>query len=269
MLPEFEKLIGHKIKDIKSLYKKVPKEKEYPHLEVVSPNTLHQIDVLYLPEHEGFKYLLLMVDYNNGHIEGRALKNLSFSDSIIHAIDDIYEKSEKFNYPTCIEGDNEFDNKYFKKWCKDGDINLKITEEYRHRQLNKINQVCKTIGAIIWKVQISKEMETKKTEKEWRSIYRQIIDILNKNTAKKPKKKEPLPNGKIDIVMNNNKNILDIGVKCRISLTHPRDHKWSTEIYEVSDFKLIDDQPVLYKVKRVDNNKIIKTHLTREQLQPI
>lgn len=282
MIDKLEELIGNN-DVVREVYKPIQKETIYGSLQILAPDIVHQIDILYLPKDEkGFKYLLLVVDMHTKLIEGRALMNRNFEQTVMHALEDIYEKSTTFNIPRCLYGDDEFNNRYIKDWCNVHSINLKIAVVDRHRQLSLINTACKTIGTVIFKYQLGVELDTKKPYKNWHTVYRKIIDILNEHTKKNTKLATPASDkDKINILHNRDKNILKIGDHVRLSQVHPvdfttgqkligklrsTDPKWSKQIYVITDYYLPNNSVPLYRIKTVDTNKIIDTYFTKEQL---
>lgn len=76
-----------------------------PHYDVRYPNQEQQLDVLYLPNDNGFKYLLTLIDCHNGLCDARALAKLEM-DHILQALDDIYDTSMYLSYPTQLDVDH-------------------------------------------------------------------------------------------------------------------------------------------------------------------
>lgn len=92
---------------LRQLYSKPPKEAKnlMPHYDVRYPNQEQQLDVLYLPNDNGFGYLLTLIDCHNGLCDARALAKLKM-DHILHALEDIYDTSMYLSYPTQLDVDH-------------------------------------------------------------------------------------------------------------------------------------------------------------------
>lgn len=297
MIRGFRNLLGDKDLEIRKLYKDVPKRKYTPHLKILKPNILHQIDILFLPTDKKYdsKYLLLVVDVGNSLCDGKDMKNMDWENDILPAVRTLYDKSEVLDIPRCISGDSQFDCIHFRSWCNSNGVEFKKTQGYEHTQLAHVNQLCKTIGTILWKMQVVQEMKTKKSNTNWVENYRDVINILNEHRIKKYKINEDGVRGDIDLekigevsdkpqFKTEKGYVLGIGSRVRIRLTHPRsyatdnvlngnfratDHRWSKQIYEIVDTILQADEPVLYQVKNATNNKIYNYLLTQEKLMVV
>jgi hypothetical protein len=272
-------------KEIKKMYQQPKKEKVFPHLNILMPNTFHEIDVLYFTNDDGYKYILTIIDVHNSLCDARALQNNNMED-ILHALQDIYDKSPYFLYPEILQADGQFNNREMKKWCKEREIKLKITEPYMSRQNAHIERLNQTLGTILWKRQVDRELETGQKNTEWRKDYKNVIDYLNnkrlkyldKNFKRKIEKKE---DNDIIITKTNN-DILNKDDKVYLILPYPEDTfgsrlqgnfrktdpKWDIKkIYTVNNTYLIPNSVPLYEIKLGD--KIIKHLKTREQLQRV
>jgi len=282
--------------DFKKMYLKPEKETSFSHLEILAPNIYHQVDILYLPKDKsGENKCIILIDVYNGICEALPLPNsgeireFDWDKNIIPTIERMYEKSKYLYYPRCISADNQFNNKYFLKWCSVNKINFKKTQSGVHTQLSNINNLCRTIGRLLWQMQIKLELKTGKSNSEWVENLPKIIDILNNHSIEKNKlNKDGIKNAekKTDFdttpKIDNQKPILMVGTRVRIALTHPidfvtgkqlsgafrsTDFRWTKKIYVITDYKLIDNNPVLYKLKEENTDKIFNSLLPRERLQ--
>jgi transposase InsO family protein len=272
---------------LKELHKKPIKEKSFPHLNINSPHILNEIDILYLPSDKGFKYLLTCIDVYNSLCNAQPLKNNGMN-NILKKLDDIYEKSDYLSYPNCIQADNQFNNKYFKKWCKDREINTRFSAPYNHRQQAHIERLNQTIGKKIFEYQEEKELETDKPCKKWLNVYKKTIDEINEKHLEKlddnlKKKDEEDEEAKIEF---NKKTdyLIENGSHVRLRLDHPEtlqgkklngnfrktDIRYRNKpLYEVVESYLFPNSPPLYKLKDLSTNKIISGKYTNERLQII
>lgn len=270
---------------VKQLYEKPKKELVYPHLNIIEPNYLQEIDILYLPDDDGFKYLLTIIDVHNSLCDGRALKNM-LSETIIRALDDIYDKQMYLQYPKVLQGDNQFT--LLKKWCKEHNIILKITEAYRQRQNAHVERLNQQVAYFLWKKQIDNEITSGNVNREWQKYYREIIDYLNhkrlKYLDKDLRRKNVDDENKPPIFDKNNNYMIENGTKVRLMLDKPEnlfgkklqgtfrktDIRWKVSpIYEIVEQYIYPNNPIMYQIKEVDSGKVIKALYTAEQLQII
>lgn len=273
--------------EIKQLYTLPKKELEYPHLKILSPNVFHEIDILYLPNDNGYKYLLTIIDVHNSLCDARALKTMKMDD-IIHSLDNIYDEQMYLTYPKLLQSDNQFDNSEMKQWCHSHNIKLKITEAYRSRQNAHVERLNQSLAYFLWRGQIDREITTKKDNTEWRKYYREIIDYLNqkrlKGLDKDLRRKNLNDNYKPPILNKNNNYIIEKGTQVRLMLDAPvdmfnrklqgdfrkTDIRWKRKpVYEVVEFYIMPNSPILYSLKDTENNRILKAMFTAEQLQII
>jgi len=286
MLKTFLKQNNVHSEELDKLHRKPLNEIDEPSFKIMKANVMHQVDVLYLPNDRGRKYLLTLIDVHNGLCAGRAIEKMDMN-YVLGSLEDIYEKSQYFEYPNCIQADAQFATNEMKKWCKFRDINLKITQADNHRQNAHIERLNQTIGKWIWFVQEKKELETGQVNTEWLNIYKKVIDFLNENRLKhldKNYEKDVVIKDKILLNKNNNK-ILEKGTKVRLKLDKPEsiqgvkyknttfratDIRWKVSpTFEVVDSFLILGSPPLYRIKEVNSGKIYKGLLPYERLQVI
>ena len=268
-------------KQTKAIYKPPLKEIVFPHIDVPDVGWMHQIDILHLPNDDGFKYLLTAIDVYDSSCDAIALKTMDMP-TVIHAMNTMYENSMSLVQPKLIQVDQQFDNKYFKDWCDENEINYKFTLTNRHRQNAHVERLNKTLGTWIWEIQVNKELETGKENNEWHGIYRKLIDILN--TEHRKRKHKELPD-KIIINKNNNKLIApNTKVRLVIQKDDPQtirgdklhgtlragDPKWHAQpIYQVVAPILTPNQPPMYQIRNMKTGRIVNTSFPFESLQVI
>lgn len=265
---------------IKRLYTQPLKEKIMPHLQIDAPNVLHQIDILHFTNDDGQKYLLTIVDVHNSIGDARAMPDKTMT-MVGHALDDIYQKSDVFNTPNCIQADQAFNNPEFIRWCNHNSINYKFSEAYAHRQNSFIERFNQSLGTILWKIQVDKEISDGKPNTEWVKYYKDAVKEINEGKVVKkiPKKK----NADAPVFNDKSKYVIQEGTNVRLVLNHPEtiqgkklqgtirsaDHKWRyNPTYVVEQFYLMPNNPPLYRIKQ-SNGKIYDHLVTNEQLQII
>jgi len=65
--------------------------KETPHFEGTERDTVHQADTMHLPDDNGYKYLLCVIDVGTRHCDAEPLKEHS-AEAIVEGFNAIYER---------------------------------------------------------------------------------------------------------------------------------------------------------------------------------
>jgi len=266
---------------IQQLYKKPPKEVDFPSIPVNAPNMFHEFDILHFTNDNGYQYILSVIDVYNSKMDARPLKSKSMT-PIIDALDQIYDNGQYLNRPRTLQGDHAFNNKALRDWCQRHQINLKITEVNEHRQNAHVERLNQTIGTILWKLQVDVEITTKRPYTQWVNWLPQIVKEINDTKPAIVPDKVPLNQPlKLNKV---NRYFFENGDKVRLSLSHPQtiqgkplhgnfratDHRWSyPDEYQVVDLYLMPDQPPLYRIKNIKTDKLFNHLVPAERLQLI
>jgi hypothetical protein len=272
---------------IKDLYQRPIKEEEYPHFQIYEPNVLHETDVLYFTSDNGTKYILTVIDVHNRLCDARPIKNMNIN-TIITALDDIYQKSPYLEYPNCLQGDGQFNNTGMRNYCKEHSINLKITEPYEHRQNAHVERLNQSIGKMLWVIQVDREIETDEPNTTWLKELPLVVEGLNQKHLKGLNEEFKKPYKKIkDFAPKFNpktKYLIEIGTEVRKLLTEPEtlqgkklqgrrratDTYWRYKpTYLVKESYLMPNSVPLYEIETSDTHKVFKHLLTNEQLQVI
>ena len=272
------------IKDLKTkrntelgnLYKKPVVESidETPEIQVFEKNVYQQADLLYLPEDDGYKYLLVCVDLYDRSVDAVPLKQRN-NKTVLEAFDKIYKRNN-LDYPLFITFDQgtEFKDDTVKYFKKNG-TNVRYGLTGRSRTLAMVERMNQTIGTILLKRMASQELLTGEVSKEWVEDLPELIEVLNEN-KKTPLKKAISPE---PIITEYTGKLLQIGQKVRLLLDYPvnnvdnkreigkfrsGDARWTIKTYKISQVLLKPGYPPMYLVDG-DN----ETARTKNQLQVI
>jgi hypothetical protein len=261
-----------------NLTKTPPKEKDkvMPHYTNSQKNSRHQLDILYLPEDQGYKYLLVVVDIATRLIDAQALK-VRDAKTTRDALKKIYARKilSLPTYDLQVDGGTEFRGEFQKYFSKIVKIFTKIPG--RSRQQSVVEAKNKTIGTVVNSKMLADEINTGETSKSWVDIIPDAVKLINKEYAKapdKPKIDAPL---KIDKL---NKQLLPVNTKVRIKLDVPRDYvsgsklggknfrvgdiRWDKEIRTITQVYLNPGEAPAYQI---DGNTAVS--YTRPQIQVI
>ena len=253
---------------------KVPKKEptsHMPHYRGGSKNYSHQIDLIFLPDDNGFKYLLVAVDIGTRLCDAEPLKTKS-SIEVMNALKKIY-KRKILSLPKILGHDagTEFEKDFHKHFSKVTKIFKKVP--YRHRQQAVVEAKNKQIGDILNKKMVADELNTDETSKEWVKIVPKVVKYINEEFKQEPYKTDITK----PIVINDyTKDLIPMGTKVRVKLEAPKDvvsgkklHgnfrsgdlRWTKELHTVTNVILNPDTPPLYQLDDKDHPAYTKYQL--------
>ena len=259
---------------VKNLLKVPPKEKKniQPHTVASKIFASEQLDTLYLPDDDGYKYLLVIVDIATRKCDAEPMKKRD-AKTTINALEKIF-KRKVIKPPKRLEVDSgsEFKGDFEKHFKKFFEIFRKETG--RHRQQSVVESKNQQIGKIINAKMTADEVNNDEVSREWVKFVPQIVKLLNEHFSYEVQHIEPSALPRTD---KNTNEILEIGTKVRIQLDNPIDYvegkklggkfrtgdiRWTKKIGKITRFFIRPDQPVMYQVDDNDN-----VAYTRPQLQ--
>ncbi len=273
------------------LYKRPTKDSRdnTPTTQSAPKNAIHQADILYLPNDDGYKYALTVVDVGSRLTECEPLK-VRDSKTTLGAIKKIYNR-RILSLPTDsmqVDAGTEF-QKEFKQYFESKKITVRVAETGRHRQQALVESRNGSIARILLGRQTAEELITKERSVTWVKHLPKLIELLNKKferktepAFKKGMKEEENPDyEKIFGDVRSTKgtsDLIPIGAKVRFQLDEPRsvvddkklyggfragDIRWSMNVETVERYQLRPNQPPLYKITN-------RTNLfTKNQLQAV
>ncbi len=207
-------------------------------------------DILFLPTtKEGFKYCLVIVDLANDEFDIEPMKTKTSQDvltSMLKIFGRTYIKKPEASITT--DDGSEFKG-VFHKWLYNESIYHKIALPARHSQLANVDSLCKQLGRLFNGYMNKKELETKKTFREWTDILVTVRTELNKFRKKK------LPTNISTVVPNipdfKVKPKFEVGDEVYRLLDSPKDalgNKQSTSNFRVGDFRFDTKKREIIKV---------------------
>ena len=251
--------------ELNQLYKKpVPETGKYmPISQVFEKDIYYQADVLYMPEDDGYKYMLVCVDMFDGTVDAQPIKQVN-PENVLKAFKEIF-KRKYLNYPEFITFDKgqEFESEDIVKYFKSNGTNIKYALTGRSRQLANVERANQKIATILFKRMASQELITGETDKHWVKDLKPLIEVLNEH-KRKPLSEEISP---FPIVDEYSGNLLKIGQKVRLLLDYPinttnnarlggkfrsSDIRWTPKVYEVDEVLLKPGFPPMYLTDKDD-----------------
>lgn len=259
---------------------KKDKGKNMPRFLPMDKDIAHQVDILYLPEDQGYNYALVVVDVGTGITDAEPVDELN-SKAVLKAIKNIYQR-DILDEPKVIQVDNgkEFQDE-FRKYFEKQKIGFRKSKPYRHRQQGLVEARNKTIGKLLLKRQAAEEVQTGKVSTEWVDDLPELIKAINKKAKLKPRKN---PSETLQCE-GDSCNILPIGTKVRVALEAPRnvatgrrehgkfrasDPRWEVEVRKIEQVLIAPRSPPMYLVSSLEKGKKYeRTAYTKNQLQVV
>ena len=187
-------------------------------------NSVNQMDLLYLPQDDnGSKYLLVVVDIGTGKTDARKLANRTGA-TVLKAVLDIYKKHKYLVEPMRIQVDagTEFADTiaYFRK----RGVGVRVAATGRHSQQALVENMNKTIGSAILKLQLNNELATGEKDTNWTTYLPDILELVNQHA--KATKKPLTESDNADVKCDGTEcDLLEEGALVRVKLDYPRDIK--------------------------------------------
>ena len=150
--------------ELKSLYKQpVPETKgEMPKTQVFTKGVYHQADILYMPEDNKYKFILVVVDLYDNSVDAEPVKDiLSDNNDVLKAFKAIYSRNI-LNLPHILTLDkgHEFTQQPVKNYFHNNEVHIKYALTGRSRQLATVERMNQRIGNILMKRMTSQELIT-------------------------------------------------------------------------------------------------------------
>jgi hypothetical protein len=231
-----------------------------------------QIDTLYLPNDEGYKYLLVVVDIATRKADAEPMKTRD-SNTTVKALTKIFKRGI-VKQPITIEVDDgtEFKGEFSKHFKRILNVLVKVSG--RHRQQSVVETKNQQIQKVLNARMTAEEINNDDTSRSWVDIVPDVIKAINKHYAYPAVLADP----DAPIRGNNKtKEVIPEGTKVRIKLDNPVDYvegkrlhgkfrtgdiRWSRKVSIITQFYLRPDQPVMYQID--NDSRVAYTH---EQLQ--
>jgi len=245
-----------------------------PHTTAPKENAVQQADLLFLPNDDGYKYLLVVVDIATRRTDAEPLKTKDSSE-VKKALQKIY-KRKILKQPLRLEVDSgkEFMGDFKKYYDTLLDLVKKVVG--RHRQQSVVETKNYQIGKILNTRMLTEEVNNNITSRSWVDILPEVIKSINKYLSYQATDTD------VDTPIRTNlftSKILPVGTKVRIQLDNPQsytegkpltgkfrsgDIRWSKTSHVITQFYLRPNQPPMYQL---DNDK--RVAYTKYQLQVV
>ena len=275
--------VDKKIKNNQEVYKlylkpKKDKKGETPRFYNFEKNNTHMMDILYMPEDNGFKYCLVVVDVGSKLTDAEQIKIIN-SKEVLNALLKIY-KRKLLEEPkkVIVDSGKEFMGQ-FEKYCIDNDIVIKKALAGRHRQVGLVEKHNGILARVLFMRMASEELLTGEPSKEWVEDLPHVLESMNKRYGIEPPTEEELLE-RFNPYEQLKQKMIPLGTTVRVQLDEPRnitgekligkfratDHRWSIEKYKIVNFIFDPIEPIMYILnKKLGKNE--RVAYTKNQLQ--
>ena len=278
--------------DAKRLYEQITKRasnkaKLYNHYDITLPNQLHQIDLLFLPEDDGYKYALCLVDVASRYKAARPLQTKE-AQELLSNLKDIYQNDEFLVVPKQLNFDRggEFNNDKLREWATPAEEDVRKSKRKTKSKYRKVQQkvelimnekgqhvslvenMNKQLARLIFKDQVIDELKRGRQNTKWVDKLQDYIDILNNRKTRLIGLK-PIDAIKMDVVIqpqndfkqSDKERYHDIGTEVRRLLNKDEVQDYLTKQIKIERKRATDAIWSLntYRVVElfIDKNKLI------------
>ena len=246
------------------------------------PGHVYNADLLYLPDDNGFKYLLVCVDTITGITGAAPMRNREAKD-VRAAFEKIFMPNQPLQMPKSsihLDPGAEFRGTT-QQYFRENNVLIRYGKVGRSRQQAMSENRNKIIAKALFQKQVGHEIQDEEVNTEWVADVPVVIAAINeyekeqyetrrKKWEKQDAKHPPVP------YLNDKEAILEVGTKVRVKLDKPEnvfgakqhgtsfratDIRWKPQVRKITNVLLTPRQPVMYQV---DGET---TGYTRQQLQ--
>jgi hypothetical protein len=239
-----------------ALYQPVKKDKgvNMPRFHYPEEGQIAQADVLFMPNDQGYKYMLVVVDNGTRLIDAEPLKTKD-SPAVVAAFQKIFSR-DIVDKPKKIEVDAGSEFKAgTARYFENNNIKIRVAPTGRHRMQALVERANQTLGTLLTKRMTAQELLTGSTSKHWVKDLPKLISAVNtyikKREAKRKKKREKNPPSNEPLCEGSACNLLSIGDKVRVALEYPIDpvtHKRLHGKFRAGDIKF---NPIIRTIKEI------------------
>ncbi len=256
-----------------------------PHFQPKGPGITQQADLLFLPDDNGYKYALVVIDVGSKKVDAEPL-TAKDQHTVLWGFKEIYKRKilKIPSYSLEVDNGTEFGG-VVKDWFvynQDHHILVRVAKTGRHRQQGLVERANQAIGKALFRRMDAQELLTGQQSKEWTEDLPKLISVLNNRTKQKKKVKiDKFPN---PVCSGKSCELIPIGTKVRVILEEPRDpitglklpgrfrttdRRWDPKERTVKQVLVKPAMPPLYLLDSNHKSGFEAVTYTRNQLQMI
>ena len=261
------------------LRKPPPADKDKPHLYTAGKNVIHQADLLYLPEDDGYNLVLVVVDTATRLTDATPLRNRKAKDAVA-GFKQIYNRPKEgriLSMPRLmIQVDNggEFTGAATVAYFKKNKVAMRFGKAGRSRQQSYVESHNALIGEIVGVRQGEEEDITGEVAREWVEDLPLIVRALNERLERAPVKVSdveatPVCKGQTCELLPKGTRVRPIAEKPKDNVTgkplpggfRKGDLRWERTVRKIDQQILKPGNPPLYRLEGLKNVAYTKNQL--------
>lgn len=256
-------------------------KKIFSHYDIETPNEIHQIDLLFLPNDSGYLYCFTLIDVASRYKAAHPLKT-KLATEVFDALKYIYEHDDLLQIPKIIQSDKGSEFSKIKQYCKTKKI--KYDDQIPSNHLPFVEAFNKQLAIQLFEKQQLREIKSGKPDKLWVKVLPSIVKTMN-NTVTSLIKMKPIDAIKLDVIKQpendlplkqqalhypvgthvrrllNSDEIYDFASETtKVERRRATDPYWSFEIYEVVGLQKNFGGPIQHIIKDLKTNEVYKYH---------
>jgi hypothetical protein len=252
------------------------KNSEHASYKVGRKNALHQCDILYLPDDDGYKYLFVVIDVATRLMDCRKLTDRTAS-QCRDAIKSIYTSKKYITFPMELMHDDGSEFKgVFDEYVRDNGVSVIVPTLVGKKQIMAVVEWAnKVIGECLNRIMFAQEYIYHDTIKWWTDSLEKVVVAFNEVY-----KRDPIVVSGNTPPVGNDVEVLTVGTRVRVMLYRPElqfdqdykldkskfrvgDQRWDKDITRIRSVRILPGQPVLYRVEKYPTGP----SFTRKHLQ--
>lgn len=254
---------------------------EVPTFQNFEENSIHQADLLYMPQDIKARYILVVVDVHSRKCDAEPLEDRTTL-AVKNAFETIYKRTI-LELPRIMQVDagTEFKGEV-SLYFKENKVDVRVAEPNRHRSQGLVERFNQMIGTNLYKRMNLQELALKQTSKHWVKDLPDLINWMNTHISHKPLKK---PVSAIPYSNKSNKDLLSLGTTVRTVADTPKnivnnkklhgkfrdtDLRWNKKERMIAQVLIKPSQPPMYLLDGdIGQFETSNVPYTRQQLQVV
>ncbi|MDP2058148.1 MAG: DDE-type integrase/transposase/recombinase, partial [Flavobacteriaceae bacterium] len=243
--------------------------------QVFKKKEIFQADLIYLPEDNGYTYVLVVVDVASRIMDAQPLKGRTGID-VIDGFEQILKRKYirlTHIYILYTDPGSEFKNRDFAQWCDDNSITHRTTKTARKNQMAVVEYMNHIITKVLGVKMTADKLSQNADVYDWVSKLKPLVKAINENTNHEGK---PIKTWFKDPIIGKNEKIYKVGDLVHIPLEQPKDalsgqrlhgkfrhgdQRYETDARKITRVAIYPNQPVRYMVEGVENASYLGSEL--------
>lgn len=240
--------------------------------------SVFQADLIYMPNDNGYTYLLVVVDIASRIMDAEPLRGRQGADVVFgfHNITHrgTYIKKDDIDYLYTDPG-SEFKNDVFALWCERSNIVLRHTRTARKNQMAIVEYENHILTKVLGVKMTVDELKGNEGVHKWVDKINPLVKAINENTDHDKLKIKDFFK---DQMIGKNEKVLEVGTMVHIPLEQPKDmdgnrlhgkfrhgdQRYERQLRKIERVLMYPNQPVRYMVEGIKNASYLSSELLRE-----